>query len=97
MVVFLSDSRSKLSSVRQICFHLPLFSLSHCQIIITNWKRCGGKWSWYNLRLCPAVDLEQLRKTTKTYIRIVGVPADLKYGFSSADTNVFQVGDLCAT
>jgi hypothetical protein len=34
--------------------------------MIMNWKECGRKWSWPNLRYCPSIFLEKLRKTTKS-------------------------------
>jgi hypothetical protein len=30
-----------------------------------NWKECGRKWSRPNLRYCPGIRLEGLRKTMK--------------------------------
>jgi hypothetical protein len=30
-----------------------------------NWKGCGRKWLWPNLRYYPGICLEELRKTTK--------------------------------
>ena len=51
VVVCLSDSGSKLSYVPPDLFSFTFSSLSHCQIIITNWKGCEGKWSWYNLNV----------------------------------------------
>jgi hypothetical protein len=31
-----------------------------------NWKGCGRKWSWPNLKYYPGICLEGLRKATKT-------------------------------
>jgi hypothetical protein len=41
-----------------------------------NWKGCGKKWSWPNLRHYPAICLEGLRKTTKNFVRIAGLQAE---------------------
>lgn len=37
-----------------------------------NWKICGKKWSWLNLK-CPGIHLEGLRKVTKndSYSRMI--------------------------
>jgi hypothetical protein len=31
-----------------------------------NWKGCGRKWSWPNVRCCTGICLEGLKKKTKT-------------------------------
>jgi hypothetical protein len=41
-----------------------------------NWKRCGRKWSWPNLRYYPDICLEGLRKTTRN-LRIAGLQAEI--------------------
>jgi hypothetical protein len=42
-----------------------------------NWKSCGSKWSWPNLRHCPDKFLEGRRETTittKASVQIIIVP-----------------------
>jgi hypothetical protein len=41
-----------------------------------NWKGCGRKWSWPNLRCYPDIFLEGLRKSTKK-LGIVSLEADV--------------------
>ena len=55
-------------SLWTICFY-PWFSNNTVSSInqwIMNWKRCGRKWSWLNLKY-PAIYLEGLRNTTKNH------------------------------
>lgn len=47
---------------------------------IMNWKGSGRKQSWPNLRYYPGICLEELRKITRTWVRIVGVTADIVTG-----------------
>jgi hypothetical protein len=42
-----------------------------------NWKGCGRERSWRNFRYCPDICLKGLRKITKTWVRIVGVLAEI--------------------
>jgi hypothetical protein len=42
-----------------------------------NWKGCGRKWLWPNLRYYPSVCLEELRKTMKTSVKIPSVWAKI--------------------
>jgi hypothetical protein len=42
-----------------------------------NWRGCGKKWSWPNLRYHPDTYLEGLRKITKTSVRVVGFRAEI--------------------
>jgi hypothetical protein len=37
----------------------------------------GRKWSWPNLRSCPGICLDGLRKITENAIRIVGLRAEI--------------------
>jgi hypothetical protein len=43
---------------------------------MVNWKRCGRKRSWPNLRYYPSICLEGLRETTKN-LRINGLQAEM--------------------
>jgi hypothetical protein len=38
-----------------------------------NWKGCGRKQLWPNLRHYPNICLQGLRKTTKTSVKIAGL------------------------
>jgi hypothetical protein len=39
---------------------------SNCMVLSEqqNLKGYGGEWSWSNLRFCPGIYLEEVRKTT---------------------------------
>jgi hypothetical protein len=55
-----------------------------------NWKLCGRKRSWQNLRYCPGICLG----TRKTDVRIAGFRAEIKTGYSrirSRSVNHFGV------
>jgi hypothetical protein len=39
---------------------------SNDRLMVTNWKRCGRKRSWPNLRYYAGIFLARLRKTIKT-------------------------------
>jgi hypothetical protein len=42
-----------------------------------NWKGCGRKQPWPNLRYYPGIALEGQRKTTKTSVRIASLWAEI--------------------
>jgi hypothetical protein len=44
-----------------------------------NWKGCGRKWPWPNLRHCSGIYLEEVRNMTED-LRIVGVLAKIWTG-----------------
>jgi hypothetical protein len=48
---------------------------------MTNWKECGWKWSWPNLRYYPGISLEAVRKITRNFSWSLGrdlTPGPLK-------------------
>jgi hypothetical protein len=42
-----------------------------------NWKECGRKQLWPNLRYYPGFCLERLRETIKALVRIAGLQAEV--------------------
>jgi hypothetical protein len=47
-----------------------------------NWKGCGRKWLWPNLRYYPGIFLEALRKTIKSPVRIASFWLRFEAGIS---------------
>jgi hypothetical protein len=41
--------------------------------MIINWKDCGRKWSWSNLRYYQGICQEGLGKPTKTSVRVASL------------------------
>jgi hypothetical protein len=46
---------------------------------VNDWKWCGKKWSWPNLKNYPGKFLERIR-TMKTSVRIIGVLVNIRTG-----------------
>jgi hypothetical protein len=62
---------------------------------VTNWKECGRKWSWPNMRYYPGFCLDGPRKILKTLSQDSGCPAEIQTDYLTDTSQVLPLWTNC--
>jgi hypothetical protein len=79
---------------------LPMtdYLASNDSILVNNELEIMWKRSWSTLSFCPEICLEGIKKQSKTYVKVISVPAEIRIRpFPNIDRMILKNDNNCGT